>query len=490
MTIKTFGTVFKEEERIIVRRRGTLLLLLVLTLLAILFSSPVGVAQRKINPRGITGKFYAGPGGSPTIAEATVSALAAGGGIVEIAPNYTGTECPSSVHANITFMDYRPLGSETCTQNSVSWNQLSGSGLHTMARFIQTRSSPTNSDLALYGQSFVSGTLPNNQNLDGVSGEVDLNGALTTPANLNVIGLEGSVNFSGPTGGTIPFVAGIEGNAGSTSGTTTNITTYAAVHGVAYNKGGSETVTTAYSVKADEQAAGLLRNYALAGFGFNLLGYGSSADAAGLDAEDSFHTIHRFIVIDSSGNTIIQAIGSQGISLTSSDGTGRALVNSSGLGSVVALFPTVAANHPIGTAALPYSGIHIGTAASNDFFFSPAATSAERTINIADPGATSTLPLCFNTTNCQIQSKRSVSGCTTSGGALAFTGPCAVAVTWPTAFADAKYTVACVGNGIGAGVPILQGVTNKIAASVTVQTQQATGTNASFSTIECVATHD
>jgi hypothetical protein len=85
---------------------------------------------------------------------------------------------------------------------------------------------------------------------------------------------------------------------------------------------------------------------------------------------------------------------------------------------------------------------------------------------------------------------RGVVGCTTSGGASAFTGPCTTVVTWTSAFADANYTASCMADGIALGVPILQGITAKAAASVTVQTQQASGTNAQFSAIECIAVHD
>lgn len=88
-----------------------------------------------------------------------------------------------------------------------------------------------------------------------------------------------------------------------------------------------------------------------------------------------------------------------------------------------------------------------------------------------------------------LQTKRTA-GCTTSGGATPFTGPCTTTVTWPNTFADGSYTVTCTGNGIGAGVPLLQGTITIIGASTTVQTQQATGVNASFTNIECIAIHD
>jgi hypothetical protein len=88
-----------------------------------------------------------------------------------------------------------------------------------------------------------------------------------------------------------------------------------------------------------------------------------------------------------------------------------------------------------------------------------------------------------------IQTKRT-SGCATTGGALALTGACATTVTWANAFADGRYTVTCTGNGITSGVPILQGTTTITGASTVVQTQQATGVDAQFANIECMAVHD
>jgi hypothetical protein len=80
-------------------------------------------------------------------------------------------------------------------------------------------------------------------------------------------------------------------------------------------------------------------------------------------------------------------------------------------------------------------------------------------------------------------------GCTT-GGSSAFTGPCSTTVTWPSAFADADYTPECTGEGVGGGVPILQGISGRSASSMVVQIQQATGARANFAVIDCVGVHD
>jgi len=87
------------------------------------------------------------------------------------------------------------------------------------------------------------------------------------------------------------------------------------------------------------------------------------------------------------------------------------------------------------------------------------------------------------------QTKRAM-GCTTSGGATPFSGPCTVTVTWSTTFTDNHYTPVCVGQGVGAGTPVLQVLAGWTAATIGVQTQQATGIDASFQNIFCIAVHD
>lgn len=83
---------------------------------------------------------------------------------------------------------------------------------------------------------------------------------------------------------------------------------------------------------------------------------------------------------------------------------------------------------------------------------------------------------------------RAVGGCATSASIGA---ACSTTVTWTTPFADSNYTVlGCTGNGITSGIPIMQGITAKSAASITVQTVALTASTAQFSTIECGAVHD
>jgi hypothetical protein len=84
-----------------------------------------------------------------------------------------------------------------------------------------------------------------------------------------------------------------------------------------------------------------------------------------------------------------------------------------------------------------------------------------------------------------------VAGCATGAGANT---TCDVTVTWPTAFADTSYTVACSGYGVASGTPEIQAVdpdASKSGASIKVRTVNDAGTGASqFTQVGCLAVHD
>lgn len=80
-------------------------------------------------------------------------------------------------------------------------------------------------------------------------------------------------------------------------------------------------------------------------------------------------------------------------------------------------------------------------------------------------------------------------GCTT---AASIGGICVTptTITWPTAFADTNYKVACQGVGVLTNFPIISSATIGAAASITVQTMALTAAAASFGTINCIAIHN
>jgi len=83
---------------------------------------------------------------------------------------------------------------------------------------------------------------------------------------------------------------------------------------------------------------------------------------------------------------------------------------------------------------------------------------------------------------------QSTAGCAT---AASLNATCTTTITWPNAFADTNYKVTgCMGNAITSGVPALQVITAKAAASITVRTISLTAAAAQFTNIECGAVHN
>lgn len=342
-----------------------------------------------------------------------------------IPSTYAGTDCPT-VSSTISWWDLRG-GANICVQNSISYNTTSGGGLVSLLRGISTNTG--GATVAGYFQNFITnGTGGASTNADGGSLEVDVTGILTGTF-VNVQAAENPAIIAS-TGGTITNAVGQVGYVNTSGGSTTNITTVKGTWGLGCNSIlGSGTITNCYGTYSDEQRNGTSRNYALAGFGPNLLGYGSNFNGAALDAEDSSHVTHRFLVVDGSSNTLIQAIGTNGLFLKDSTGATQQLITS------------------------------IGTKFSTGIG--------------ADGGG--------------FKHKRGTAGCAT---AASVGGACTTTVTWTTAFADANYTATCTGDLITSGVPVNGGLTAKIAASVTFQTVATTAAAAQYTNIDCTAVHD
>ena len=193
---------------------------------------------------------------------AAVTAASTNPTLIIIPSTYAGTECPASVTTTIVFWDLRN-GTETCTQNSVSWNQSTGSGQHSMARYIWQKPSPASSDTALYAQSIFSGVMPASSTVEGLAVEADSSGTMTTiPGTTNLIGLEGDALLASTGQTWAQMYAGFFRNSSAVSNTT-NVTTASAIRAGAYTKNGSETVTNAIGLEADSQTVGSTKNLSI-----------------------------------------------------------------------------------------------------------------------------------------------------------------------------------------------------------------------------------
>jgi hypothetical protein len=151
-------------------------------------------------------------------------------------------------------------------------------------------------------------------------------------------------------------------------------------------------------------------------------------------------------------------------------------------GNVSALnfIPKTVGTSNLGAAATPLFKLYLGTAATNNFVFTPASTSAARTINIADPGGTASLAF-LNSTNAQTLTTTTVLGDSTTPSktvAISLSGATASTATTLTfaqsaartvTFPDASITVSgaqaqacgstatCGATSIGATLKIVQG---------------------------------
>jgi hypothetical protein len=84
-----------------------------------------------------------------------------------------------------------------------------------------------------------------------------------------------------------------------------------------------------------------------------------------------------------------------------------------------------------------------------------------------------------------VKHQRFGASCTTAASAGSL---CSSTLTWTSAFADANYTVSCVGSQAG-GVPILT-LSTKLAASIAITVWAATASAAQFASVDCIAMHD
>jgi len=86
-----------------------------------------------------------------------------------------------------------------------------------------------------------------------------------------------------------------------------------------------------------------------------------------------------------------------------------------------------------------------------------------------------------------LKHSRTTSGCATAASVGA---TCDTTVTWSTAFANANYTVVCVGYGVASGVPVHGGTHSRLAASIQFRTVAMTAAAAQYTNIVCIAAHD
>lgn len=90
--------------------------------------------------------------------------------------------------------------------------------------------------------------------------------------------------------------------------------------------------------------------------------------------------------LNSGGSSMnLQFAGTLGLRNSAAPTVNVASMDTSGNFSSLSVRPTSAAGGDIGTTLLPYANLWLGTAATNNFKFQPAATAAQRVVSIPDP---------------------------------------------------------------------------------------------------------
>jgi hypothetical protein len=111
------------------------------------------------------------------------------------------------------------------------------------------------------------------------------------------------------------------------------------------------------------------------------------------------------------------------------------------------------------------------------------------------PNLSGTVGISGNSVTGFYQSVKNTVGCTTGSGLGngCASGTGVVTVTWPTAFADASYSVTCTGSGALTGTPgpVYIVASTKLAASVQFDyLNLGSGAAAAYSLVDCIAVHD
>jgi hypothetical protein len=362
------------------------------------------------------------------IAAAVAGAGLSSNALIVIPSSYSGTECPATALLNVTFWDLRG-GNNVCSQNILSYNTTSGSGLVSFVRGIHTTSSVTSAgNVSGYFQNILNNaTCVGTCTVDGGSFELDIQGTFTG-AMASSNGAEDAISVTS-TGGAIAELDGELGYLNSGLGSTTAITTVVGVHGIGCHNILGTAPVNCYGFFGDQQFAGSARNYAGGFSGPALALFGSNASYAGLDAEDASHVAHQWLLIDASNNTVMKAVNAAGIQLQSSAGTPQQKITSTGT-----VFSTGVGGD--------------GSGFKHKRFGATTATAA-------------------------------------SANAVAST-----TYSWTTGFTDTSYTPICSPEGTVTGTPVYQGVISFNTSGVTVQVMAATAAASSFGGIYCHAVHD
>jgi hypothetical protein len=303
-------------------------------------------------------------------------------------------DCPSAITKNISIVNYD--GTRNWCNTAVNtgscfgenWNY-DDSNVYSGLRWNLTTNVQDLNGVSLAALAITTlknATANGSSGIDGFSAEANSAGTLSGTFQAFQAG-EFSVDIAS-TGGTITDARGLIGFVNTEAGSTTVVTNAVGVKALGCNQinAGNKPVNCYGIEMSDQTAKGSGRNYSFWSRGIGVLGFSASFGSGGLDLEDSSNVAHPFIRGDGSNNTILQAISTNGMLFQDSSGANQLKISSSGLGIFVRLFSQTAGAASIGLTSNPFGSLILGTAATNNFTFSPSTTTGGVTISISDPG--------------------------------------------------------------------------------------------------------
>lgn len=280
-----------------------------------------------------------------TTIDAAAADLPGAGGIVIVPSTYAGAEASTAAAVDgiqqslttdlVTVIDLRPGATTGYNIQYNSRAQESSNNIETRLSVWQRKSAlnVARTCSAILSTNQITGNTPN-LTFASMTAEVNTTGAIT-PGSGVILAVEGYASVRS-TGGTLADLRGIHGTAlidrtGASTDITNAISIFASPPTNISSSGA--TITNAYGLQAGGGSAGTARSYgayllggtAGTNFGNALLGFSSGAF---LDSEDSGGVPRRFLFVDSSNNSVLQAINSAGLFLRDSGGATKVSVTS------------------------------------------------------------------------------------------------------------------------------------------------------------------
>jgi hypothetical protein len=266
------------------------------------------------------------------------AASCGGNGCVIIIPPSMTIGCPSAATAKVTFWDFRANGAQNCIQNVVAWTVDDGNvNAFTKDQYSVTNIAPTGSAVNKWFQQYCHDGAFVNAWCEGMSAETVITGDLTGTTSLNTTGNE-QVSFILSTNGAITLALGGQGYVTDVGSRTTSIAEVRGLDGIGCsNITGTPQPLRCFGLYGRTQRNGTFpggqassRNYSIGLEGRGLLKYDANEGAAGLRMEDTAGADHDFIAQSSTHRTIMQAVETGGLYLSSSDGRPQFHVDSAG----------------------------------------------------------------------------------------------------------------------------------------------------------------